>query len=97
MLVIGGYNSSNTNHLAEIASQYSPAYHIADSSCLASAEEIKHKPIGGEEISTHHWLKPGSLRIGITAGASTPDVKVDESIRKILSFRGLSLEDLEPA
>jgi 4-hydroxy-3-methylbut-2-enyl diphosphate reductase len=95
MIVIGGYNSSNTTHLAEISSEYCPTYHIAGSSCLVSAEQIRHKPPGGEETTSRQWLPSGPVRIGVTAGASTPDVKVDESIRKILTFRGLRPADIE--
>jgi 4-hydroxy-3-methylbut-2-enyl diphosphate reductase len=95
MLVIGGYNSSNTTHLAELAAEHTPTYHIADSDCLISAEAIRHKPVGQrEETVSGGWLPAGPLSMGITAGASTPDVKVDESITRILSFRGLSVEDL---
>jgi 4-hydroxy-3-methylbut-2-enyl diphosphate reductase len=97
MVVIGGYNSSNTNHLAEISSSSVPTYHISDSGCLLSGDEIKHKPVGGNERISRNWLPSGRVNIGITAGASTPDIKVDESIRRILSFRGFCLEDLEPA
>jgi 4-hydroxy-3-methylbut-2-enyl diphosphate reductase len=98
MLVLGGYNSSNTTHLAEISSQYSPTYHIADSMCLVSPAEIRHKPVDElEEVVTRNWLGSGRLTIGITAGASTPDVKVDESIERLISFRGFALSDLKPA
>jgi 4-hydroxy-3-methylbut-2-enyl diphosphate reductase len=97
MLVIGGYNSSNTSHLAEMAAEHSPTYHIADSECLVSRDEIRHKPVGSShEVPARNWLPEGPLTIGITAGASTPDVKVDESVRRLLSFRGLEAEDLEP-
>jgi 4-hydroxy-3-methylbut-2-enyl diphosphate reductase len=96
MLVLGGYNSSNTTHLAEISSQHCPTYHVSDSDCLVSADEIRHKPVHeGEEITTRGWLPEGPLTIGVTAGASTPDVKVDESIERLISFRGLSLSELE--
>jgi 4-hydroxy-3-methylbut-2-enyl diphosphate reductase len=97
MLVIGGYNSSNTTNLAEISSRRCPTYHIEDSSCLISVDEIKHKLAGSDETTSYHWLTPGPNCVGVTAGASTPDVKVDESIRRILSLRGLDLEDLKPA
>ncbi|HSF20353.1 MAG TPA: 4-hydroxy-3-methylbut-2-enyl diphosphate reductase [Vicinamibacteria bacterium] len=91
MLVIGGYNSSNTTHLAEICSRHFPTFHIADSNRLRSSELILHKPIdSSEEIEARDWLPDGPMKIGITAGASTPDVKVDESIERLLSFRGLS-------
>jgi len=95
MLVIGGYNSSNTNHLAELAAERSTTYHIADSDCLISAQEIRHKPIGqSAELVSRNWLPAGPLSVGLTAGASTPDVKVDESIARLLSFRGLAIDDL---
>jgi 4-hydroxy-3-methylbut-2-enyl diphosphate reductase len=95
MLVIGGYNSSNTTHLAEICVQHFPTFHISDSDRLVSAEIIRHKPIHSEhEIETRGWLPAGGLKLGITSGASTPDVKVDESIERVLSFRGLSRVDL---
>ncbi len=95
MLVIGGYNSSNTTHLAEICDQQFPTFHISDSDRLISPTVIRHKPIhSGEEAESRDWFPPGAVKIGITAGASTPDVKVDESIERLLSFRGLSREDL---
>ena len=96
MLVLGGYNSSNTTHLAEISSQHCPTYHISDSDCLVSADEIRHKPVHSEEeITTRGWLAEDPLTVGVTAGASTPDVKVDESIERLISFRGVSLSELE--
>jgi 4-hydroxy-3-methylbut-2-enyl diphosphate reductase len=95
MLVIGGYNSSNTTHLAEICAPRFPTFHISDSDRLLSPLRIRHKPIhADEEIETADWFPDGPLKIGITAGASTPDVKVDESIERLLSFRGLSRADL---
>ena len=98
MLVLGGYNSSNTTHLAEISSQHSTTYHIADSTCLVSPSEIRHKPVDEpEEEVARDWLHSGRLTIGITAGASTPDVKVDESIERLISFRGLALSAIKPA
>ena len=98
MLVIGGYNSSNTVHLAEICEHHFPTFHITDSDRLLSARELRHKPVGSkDEVVARDWLPPGPLKVGITAGASTPDVKVDESIERVLSFRGLRRHDLHPA
>jgi 4-hydroxy-3-methylbut-2-enyl diphosphate reductase len=95
MLVIGGYNSSNTTHLAEICTEKFPTYHVSDSECIVSSDEIHHKPIHTEdEVVARGWLPSGGVKIGITAGASTPDVKVDESIARVLSFRHLTREDL---
>ena len=96
MLVIGGYNSSNTTHLAEMCAPQFPTYHIADSECLESADLLRHKPIdSSEEVEARNWLPEGPVKIGITSGASTPDVKVDESIERVLSFRGLTKADIE--
>lgn len=87
MLVVGGYNSSNTGHLAEISSEYGPAYHIKDASCLVSKEWIQHKKIFSDQmIETQNWLPDGKRVIGVTAGASTPNRVVEEVIEKILTW-----------
>jgi 4-hydroxy-3-methylbut-2-enyl diphosphate reductase len=94
MLVIGGYNSSNTNHLAEIASQQTQTYHIDDPRCLISAELIRHKPIGAaEEVETRDWLPAGSIKIGLTAGASTPNNKIGEAVVRLAELRGENIDD----
>ncbi len=95
MIVIGGYNSSNTNHLAEIASQFTTTYHIDDPSCILDKDKIKHKKIDSEGIIlTSGWLPDGKLEIGITAGASTPNNKIGEAIEKIMAFRAVNLKEL---
>lgn len=93
MIIIGGYNSSNTNNLAKIASKYTRAYHIQDPACIVSADEIRHKPVGSkEEVVSRGWLPEGPVEIGITAGASTPNNKIGEAIEKILACRGLEVQ-----
>jgi 4-hydroxy-3-methylbut-2-enyl diphosphate reductase len=88
MLVIGGYNSSNTNHLAKIAARFAPTYHIQGAEAVLSADAIRHKPAGQNmETVTHGWLPPQARVIGITAGASTPDNQVGETIERIAGFR----------
>ena len=95
MLVIGGYNSSNTAHLAEICLDQFPTFHIADSHSMVSPVLIRHKPLHEQnEADATDWLPEGALKIGVTAGASTPDVKVDEVIERVLEFRGLTRHDL---
>jgi 4-hydroxy-3-methylbut-2-enyl diphosphate reductase len=96
MLVIGGYNSSNTNHLAELSAGKVPTFHIEDSSCLVDASTIRHKPVGGraEEESGGGWLREGPLVVGITAGASTPNNRIGEVVERILQIRGVPLETL---
>jgi 4-hydroxy-3-methylbut-2-enyl diphosphate reductase len=94
MLVIGGYNSSNTNHLAALAGQYTKAYHLDDPRCLINVEVIRHKPYGGaEEIETRDWLPAGPVKIGLTAGASTPNNKIGEAVSRLAKVRGKNVED----
>jgi len=85
MLVIGGYNSSNTYNLARICAERLPAYHIAEPGCLLSADEIRHKPIGSKEerVSTGWMPARGHVVIGLTSGASTPDVLVGTAVRRL--------------
>jgi 4-hydroxy-3-methylbut-2-enyl diphosphate reductase len=84
MIVLGGYNSSNTCNLARICADRLPTYHIAEPEGLLSAAEIRHKPAGGrQETATRNWLPAGSLAIGLTSGASTPDNLVERVIRRL--------------
>jgi 4-hydroxy-3-methylbut-2-enyl diphosphate reductase len=87
MIVLGGYNSSNTCNLAKICAERLPTFHIADPEGLASATEIHHKPAGGtHEAVTRGWLPAGPLAIGLTSGASTPDNLVEQVIRRLDSL-----------
>jgi 4-hydroxy-3-methylbut-2-enyl diphosphate reductase len=86
MIVIGGYNSSNTSHLLEISALHKPAYHISDASCILSCSRIRHKPVANsEEVITDGWLPDGAVTIGVTAGASTPDRLVGEVIDRVVN------------
>ncbi len=90
MIVIGGYNSSNTTNLARICAGSRPTFHIADPDCLLSAQEIRHRPIGSkEETTTTGWLPAeGAVRIGLTSGASTPDNLVGATVARLAEFCG---------
>jgi 4-hydroxy-3-methylbut-2-enyl diphosphate reductase len=94
MVVIGGYNSSNTNNLARICAARVPSYHIADAGCIDPASGvIRHKPVDAtDEIETAAWLGDGPRRIGMTAGASTPNNKIGEAIERVLASRGIAVE-----
>ncbi|HKW40319.1 MAG TPA: 4-hydroxy-3-methylbut-2-enyl diphosphate reductase [Gemmatimonadales bacterium] len=94
MVVIGGYNSSNTTHLAAICHPYAPTYHIEDASCIdPEAGAIRFRPVGGTtEERREGWLPPGRITVGVTAGASTPNNKIGETIERIAAARGVSLE-----
>jgi 4-hydroxy-3-methylbut-2-enyl diphosphate reductase len=90
LLVVGGYNSSNTTHLAEIGEKEVPTYFIRNADCIRSAEEILRFDLHEKrEIVTAGWLKTtGPLRAGITAGASCPNNLIEDVIRRILELRG---------
>ena len=85
MVVIGGYNSSNTCNLARMCEPRLPTYHVAEPGCLVSALEIRHKPVGAkDECVTAGWLPPsGAVVIGLTSGASTPDNLVERVVRRL--------------
>ncbi|HSA58881.1 MAG TPA: 4-hydroxy-3-methylbut-2-enyl diphosphate reductase [bacterium] len=88
IMVVGGYNSSNTNHLAKMAASFTRAYHIEDADGIVSESEIRHKPFGQfDTVVTKDWLPAGPLRVGLTSGASTPNQVLGEVVEKILSFR----------
>jgi 4-hydroxy-3-methylbut-2-en-1-yl diphosphate reductase len=98
VVIIGGYNSSNTNNLAIIASErVSRSYHIASGECI-EGELIRHKPAGTpldarEEVEESGWLpRSGEVRIGLTAGASTPNSQIGLAVGRILEARGLPPE-----
>ena len=92
MLVVGGYNSSNTCNLARICADRVATFHIADPECLISADEIHHRPVGapsttqGREQTTRGWLPSGQVTVGLTAGASTPNNIVGQIIKKLEEF-----------
>ena len=88
MLVIGGYNSSNTANLARICAASRPTFHVADPDCLVSADEIRHRPVGTKaEVSSSGWLPhDGPVSIGLTSGASTPDNLVGAAVARLEGF-----------
>jgi len=89
MIVVGGYNSSNTCNLARICAARVQTYHIAEPNCLISAAEIRHRPIGAPstasapEVVARDWLPTGRVRVGLTAGASTPNNIVGQVIETL--------------
>jgi 4-hydroxy-3-methylbut-2-enyl diphosphate reductase len=84
MIVLGGYNSSNTCNLARICAARVPTYHIAEPDGLVSERAIRHKPVGAAaEVETAGWLPEGRILVGLTSGASTPDNQVEAVIRRL--------------
>src|SRR5262245_8430833 len=97
MVVIGGYNSSNTQALARMCAPRVTTFYIDSPTCV-DGSRISHRAIGAsDETTTDDWLPAGDVHIGITAGASTPDSVVGETIERILALRGRSAADLTQA
>jgi 4-hydroxy-3-methylbut-2-enyl diphosphate reductase len=92
MVVIGGFNSSNTTHLQEIAiERHISSYHIDSSDRIGSGNRIEHKPLDKDLEIAENWLPEGKIVVGITSGASTPDKVVEEVIEKIFELKASSL------
>lgn len=94
MVVVGGYNSSNTMSLAAICAEHVSTYHVEDATCLDSERgTIRHKPSGHSgagEVESSGWLDSAApVRVGITAGASTPNNKIGEAVARIFATRGI--------
>jgi 4-hydroxy-3-methylbut-2-enyl diphosphate reductase len=94
LLVIGGYNSSNTSHLAEMGEAKLPTYFIKNAKMLA-ADVIQHyDQHKGREVETHQWLPAGKITVGVTAGASCPNNLIEDTIRRLFELRGISVREL---
>ena len=87
MVVIGGYNSSNTTHLQEIAvSRGIRSFHIDTPDRIGPGNRIEHKPLGGDLEVVEPFLPEGAIRVGLTSGASTPDRVVEDVIQRLISL-----------
>ncbi len=89
MVVIGGFNSSNTTHLQEIAiSRGIRSFHIDTPERIGEeTNTITHMPLeGGELLTEKTFLQKGNISVGITSGASTPDRVVEHVIRKLMKL-----------
>jgi 4-hydroxy-3-methylbut-2-enyl diphosphate reductase len=98
MLVVGGYNSSNTMSLAALCAERVPTYHVESPEAIDVARNaVRYRPIGrhAEEAVCEGWLPAGPLRVGITAGASTPNSKIGEAVARVFASRGVRVEELE--
>jgi 4-hydroxy-3-methylbut-2-enyl diphosphate reductase len=88
MVVIGGFNSSNTTHLQEIAIDYGiPSYHIDSANRIDLDNNIEHKPLKKDLEVKPSWLPQGQITVGVTSGASTPDKVVEDVIEKIFALK----------
>ena len=92
MVVIGGYNSSNTMSLAALCSETVRTYHVEDADDIdPDSGTIRHRPLGAkEDIESSDWLsRTAQVRVGVTAGASTPNNKIGEAVGRIFATRGI--------
>ena len=98
MVVIGGYNSSNTQALARICAERLPTFHIRGAEGLVGSA-VHHRPVGvhSTEAVAASWLPEGRVTVGLTAGASTPNNVVGEVVEKILALRGQTVAALADA
>ncbi|MEO8578027.1 MAG: 4-hydroxy-3-methylbut-2-enyl diphosphate reductase [Gemmatimonadales bacterium] len=97
MVVIGGYNSSNTISLAALCAEKVRTYHVEDASAIdPGIGTVLHRPPGMKtDVIEDGWLsQPGPLRVGITAGASTPNNKIGDAVARIFATRGIAAENI---
>jgi 4-hydroxy-3-methylbut-2-enyl diphosphate reductase len=95
LLVIGGYNSSNTSHLAEMGEAKLSTFFIKNAAKMVSDTLIVHyDQHKHEEIETRDWLPTGKVTVGITAGASCPNNLIEDAIRRLFELRGISVQEV---
>ncbi|MHB8838543.1 MAG: 4-hydroxy-3-methylbut-2-enyl diphosphate reductase [Gemmatimonadaceae bacterium] len=96
MLVIGGYNSSNTISLAALCAEKVRTYHVEDALCIVPGDGTiqARDPITGEKVESKGWLGSGPVTVGLTAGASTPNNKIGDAVARVFATRGIDLGTL---
>ncbi len=95
LLVIGGYNSSNTSHLAEMGEAKLPTYFIKNAAKMVSDKRIQHyNQHLHKEVETEGWLPSGDITVGVTAGASCPNNLIEDTIRRLFELRGISVQEV---
>lgn len=92
MVVIGGFNSSNTTHLQEIAVERNiPSYHIDCAERIGPGNRVEHKPLHQDLEVKENWLPDGEIVVGVTSGASTPDKVVEDAIERIFALKSAAV------
>jgi len=94
LIVIGGYNSSNTSHLAEMGEAKLPTYFIKNAAKM-EPDKITHYNLHvHKEVETKNWLPVGKVTVGVTAGASCPNNLIEDTIQRLFQLRGISVQRL---
>ena len=92
MVVIGGFNSSNTTHLQEISVERNiPSYHIDCAERIGAGNRVEHKPLHQDLEVKENWLPDGEIVVGVTSGASTPDKVVEDAIKRIFALKAAAV------
>lgn len=95
LIVVGGYNSSNTSHLAEMGEAKLPTYFIKNAAKMESTKLIRHwNQHKHVEEATPDWLPEGNITVGITAGASCPNNLIEDTIHRLFELRGISVQQV---
>jgi len=95
LLVIGGYNSSNTSHLAEMGEAKLPTFFIKNAAKMVSEKLILHyNQHQHQEVETKNWFPQGKITVGITAGASCPNNLIEDAIKRLFELRGVAVQEL---
>ncbi len=95
LIVVGGYNSSNTSHLAEMGEHVLPTFFIKNAAKMQSDKLIVHyDQHQKKEVETRDWLPAGNITVGITAGASCPNNLIEETLRRLFELRGIAVQEL---
>ena len=93
--MVGGYNSSNTSHLAEMGEAKLPTYFIKNAAKMLSDKLILHfDQHRHQEVETRDWLPSGKITVGITAGASCPNNLIEDTIKRLFELRGVVVQEL---
>ena len=89
ILVVGGFDSSNTAHLVEIPHDAGKTvYHINEAECISEENSVKHRLLNGDVVVERDWLPTDRpLKIGVTSGASTPDAYVQDALERLVLLK----------
>jgi len=92
ILVVGGWDSSNTQHLLEIPQSAGlRSFHINEGECISADNKITHRAMNGD-IVTEDFMGKGMVKMGVTSGASTPDRAVQDALDRIFLLKKVNPE-----